>query len=99
MVEPWEDVKRTYTAGGFERGELGTDGLALRAIRRELWDKLGGWDVRVWPCADKDFASRAERAGANITCLDAFLCTVTIEPDSLSAEYRGVNPQLAEVPS
>lgn len=98
ISETWPNVTRTYQSGGIERGELGTDGIALRAFTRELWDKLGGWDVRVWPCADKDFAIRAERSGANIVCLDAFLCTVTIEGDSLSANYRGVNP-LAEAAS
>lgn len=95
LCEPWPTVTRSYQKGGIERGDLGTDGIGLRAIRRELWDKLGGWRLDVWPCADKDFAIRAERAGASITCLESALCTVTVEGDSLSATYRGVNP-LAE---
>jgi len=97
MVEPWQDVRRSYSPGGFERNDIGADGIGLRAIRRSLWDKLGGWSLDVWPQADKDFALRAERAGASIACLPEFLCTVTIEPDSLSATYRGINP-LKEIP-
>lgn len=96
FVEPWPDVQREYPVDGFARDALGTDGIALRAIRRTLWDRLGGWKLDVWPCADKDFAVRAERLGASIECLPQFLCTVTVEPDSLSANYRGVNPLTGE---
>lgn len=96
MVEPWPDVKRSYLPGGFSRNDTGTDGIGLRAVRRELWNSLGGWRTDVWPQADKDFAIRAEAHGARIVCLDLPLCTVTIDPDSLSGEYRGANPQLLE---
>ena len=92
LIEIWPDITRSYSPGGFARDEMGADAIGLRAIRRELWDKLGGWRLDVWPCADKDFARRAERAGASIVCLELPLCTVTIEGDSLSAEYRGRNP-------
>jgi hypothetical protein len=90
-LEPWPDVRHQYIRGGFERGEI--DAIGPRGIRRSLWDKLGGWDPNVWPRADKDFAIRAERAGAAIACLELPLATVTIEPDSLSAVFRGHAPQ------
>lgn len=96
MVEPWVDVTRTYSPGGFVRNDLGSDGIGLRAIRRTLWDRLGGWSLSVWPQADKDFALRAEYAGANIRCLPDFLCTVSIDADSLSGQFRGVNPLTTE---
>lgn len=95
MVEPWVDVIRSYSPGGFERNDLGSDGIGPRAIRRSLWDNLGGWSLDVWPQADKDFALRAERSGAQIHCIEKPLCTVTIDADSLSGEYRGVNPLVA----
>lgn len=96
MVEPWVDVTRSYAPGGFERNDLGSDGIGLRAIRRSLWDRLGGWSLSVWPQADKEFALRAERAGANIRCLPDFLCTISIDADSLSGQFRGVNPLTTE---
>lgn len=92
-LETWPDVRHDYARGGFERGEI--DAIGPRGIRRSLWDKLGGWDPHVWPCADKDFARRAEQAGASIVCLELPLATVTIEPDSLSAAFRGRAPQEA----
>lgn len=96
VCETWPNVERTYSPGGFGRDELGADGIGLRAIRRPWWDKLGGWRLDVWPCGDIDFARRAEQAGARIVCLDVPLCTVTIEADSLSANYRGQNPHAVE---
>jgi len=87
VLETWPDVKHDYRPGGFTRGEI--EAIGVRAIRRELWDRLGGWSNKVWPCADYDFATRAEAVGANIICLDQPLCTVTVEAESLSGEYRG----------
>lgn len=96
LSETWPNVAHAYSPGGFARNDLGADGIGLRAVRRELWNKLGGWRLDVWPCADKDFARRAEQSGAQIICLEMPLCTVTIEGDSLSAEYRGQNPTSSE---
>ena len=90
-LETWPDVRHAYARGGFERGEI--DAIGPRGIRRSLWNSLGGWDAKAWPCGDRDFAVRAERAGAAIVCLDLPLATVAIEPDSLSAVYRGQAPQ------
>jgi hypothetical protein len=90
-LETWPDVRHAYVRGGFERGEI--DAIGPRAIRRSLWNKLSGWDLDVWPCGDKDFALRAERAGAAIVCLELPLATVTIDPESLSAAFRGRAPQ------
>jgi hypothetical protein len=85
-IETWPDVKHDYRRGGFARHEI--EAIGVRAIRRELWDRLGGWSNTVWPCADYDLAQRAEAAGARVVCLEQPLCTVLIDPESLSAENR-----------
>jgi hypothetical protein len=87
VLEAWPDVKHDYQPGGFTRHEI--EAIGVRAIRRELWDRLGGWSGTVWPCADYEFAQRAEAAAARIVCLDEPLCTVLIDPESLSAKFRG----------
>jgi hypothetical protein len=85
-IEPWPDIEHRYEPGGFERREI--DAIGVRAFKRWLWTKLGGWATNVWPGGDYHFALRAERIGAKIICLEQPLCTVTIEPESLSAENR-----------
>lgn len=95
MTETWPDIVHQYTPGAFGRGEI--DAIGLRAIKRGLWHKLGGWSETIWPCADKELAVRAEQAGAKIVCLAACLCTVTIDATSLSGEYRGVRPESPSV--
>jgi hypothetical protein len=87
FLEPWPDVTHDYRPGGFATREI--EAIGLRAIRRALWERLGGWSDKVWPGGDFDFAERAERAGARIACLETPLCTVTVEPESLSGKYRG----------
>jgi hypothetical protein len=87
VLEAWPDVKHDYRPGDFTRHEI--EAIGVRAIRRLLWDRLGGWSSTVWPCADYEFAQRAEAAGARIVCLDEPLCTVTIDPESMAASYRG----------
>ncbi|HEV3006477.1 MAG TPA: glycosyltransferase family A protein [Pirellulales bacterium] len=87
VLESWPDVKHVYLPGGFTRHEI--EAIGVRAIRRELWDRLGGWSETVWPCADYDFAQRAEAAAARIVCLVEPLCTVLIDPESLAANFRG----------
>jgi hypothetical protein len=85
-IEPWPDVQHRYQHGAFERREI--DGIGVRAFKRWLWTKLGGWATNVWPGGDYDFALRAERLGANIVCLEQPLCTVTVEPESIAASNR-----------
>lgn len=92
-IEQWPDVRHKYSSGAFSRREI--EAIGVRAFRRWVWDKIGGWDNDSWPCADYLFATRAEIAGANIVCLEQYLSTVTIEPDSLSATYRGAASQPA----
>lgn len=77
-LECWPTVERDYSPGDFTAGKF--DAIALRAIKRSLWDVLGGWDG-VWPGGDKSLAIRAEQAGASIVCLQLPLCTVQIEPE------------------
>jgi hypothetical protein len=86
-IERWPDVCHHYSPGGFKRGEI--DAIGVRAFTRELWNELGGWSTAIWPGGDYDFALRAERAGARIACIEQPLATVTIEAESLSAEFRG----------
>ena len=85
-VECWPDVCHAYEPGGFERREI--DAIGVRGFTRWLWDRLGGWDARVWPGGDHFFALRAERIAARIVCLEQFLCTVLIDPQGLSGQYR-----------
>lgn len=77
--EQWPTVKRQYTPGAFARREF--DALGLRAVRRSLWDRLGGRDSRKFPLADYDMALQAEASGASIVCLQRALCCVTVEPE------------------
>ncbi|HVA46470.1 MAG TPA: hypothetical protein VNH11_08860 [Pirellulales bacterium] len=84
-IEKWPEVEHRYQRGAFERREI--DGIGVRAFKRWLWQTLGGWSTNVWPGGDYHFALRAERLGANIVCLEQPLCTVTIEAESLSAEF------------
>lgn len=86
-IERWPEVCHRYWPGGFERGEI--EVIGVRAFTRELWNRLRGWSTDVWPGGDYDFALRAERAGAHIACIEQPLVTVTVEAESLSAEYRG----------
>jgi hypothetical protein len=83
---PWPNVEHRYQRGSFERREI--DGIGVRAFKRWLWEMFGGWNTNIWPGGDYHFALRAERAGAHLICLEQFLCTVTIEPDSLMAHHR-----------
>jgi hypothetical protein len=78
--EQWPTVERSYEPGDFAAGKI--DAIAVRAIRRSLWDKVGGWSDR-WPGGDKDLATRAEALGAAITCLPRPLCTVTVDPSGI----------------
>ncbi len=94
VLEAWPDVKHDYRPGGFARHEI--EAIGVRAIQRSLWERLGGWRNDVWPCADYDFAQRAEADGAQIVCLEQPLCTVTVEAESLSAEYRGGSKEKGE---
>lgn len=86
-IARWPDVRHCYSPGAFERGEI--EVIGVRAFTRELWNRLRGWSTEVWPGGDYDFALRAERAGARIACIEQPLVTVTVEAESLSAEYRG----------
>jgi hypothetical protein len=85
-VEPWPDVEHRYQRGAFERREI--DGIGVRAFKRWLWTRLGGWATHVWPGGDYHFALRAEAIGAKIVCLEQALCTVTVEAESISALNR-----------
>jgi hypothetical protein len=85
-LEKWPDVEHRYQRGAFERREI--DGIGVRAFKRWLWTKLGGWATHVWPGGDYHFALRAEAIGAKIVCLEQPLCTVTIESDSIAANNR-----------
>lgn len=85
-IEPWPDVQHRYQRGAFERREI--DGIGVRAFKRWLWTRLGGWATHVWPGGDHHFALRAEAIGAKIVCLEQALCTVTIEAESISANNR-----------
>lgn len=85
-LEPWPDVQHRYQRGAFERHEI--DGIGMRAFKRWLWTRLGGWATNVWPGGDYHFALRAESIGAKIVCLEQPLCTVTVEADSISANNR-----------
>lgn len=76
--EVWPTVERDYTPGAFARHEY--DAIGLRAIRRSLWDKLGGWGTR-FPGGHYDLAQRAEALGARIVCLQTSLCAVRVEPE------------------
>lgn len=78
--EQWPTVEREYTPGAFARHEF--DAIGLRAVRRSLWDKLGGRDSSKFPVGHYDMAVRAEAAGAKIVCLQKPLCTVTIAPEA-----------------
>ena len=91
-IEPWPNAKPTYELGAFGSGTAGDCGAGLRAIRRCIWNELGGWDTNVWPSADRDLAIRAEAIGVRIVCLPQFLCTVLIDPDGISATYKGGFP-------
>ena len=77
--ERWPTVERDYTVGAFARHEY--DAIGLRAVRRSLWDKLGGRDSQKFPFGHYDLGVRAEAAGASIVCLQKALCTVTVEPE------------------
>lgn len=78
--EAWPTIERDYTPGAFARHEF--DAIGLRAVRRSLWDKLGGRDSSKFPFGHYDLAVRAEALGARIVCLQKPLCTVTIEPEN-----------------
>ena len=86
QIEVWPDVQHRYLRGAFARREI--DAIGIRAFKRWLWTTLGGWATHVWPGGDYHFARRAESIGANIICIEQPLCTVTIEPESLSATNR-----------
>jgi hypothetical protein len=87
-IAPWPEVQHRYQRGAFERREI--DAIGVRAFKRWLWTKLGGWATNVWPGGDYHFALRAESIGAKIVCLEQPLCTVTIEAESISAANRQV---------
>jgi hypothetical protein len=91
MLETWPDEKHQYYRGAFADNAI--KAIGVRAFKRWLWTKLGGWSKTVWPCGDYDFAYRAEKIGARIACLNTPLCTVMNDADSLSAAYRGRAPE------
>jgi hypothetical protein len=85
--ERWPTVERDYTPGAFARHEY--DAIGLRAVRRSLWDRLGGRDSERFPFGHYDLAVRAEAAGASIVCLQKALCAVTVEPQrSICGQLR-----------
>lgn len=86
LLEPWPDYRPHYTAGGFARGDCQPCGI--RAVKRELWNRLGGWSPDVWPEGNMHFCMRAESAGAKICCIEKPLCRVLIDPDGISTRYR-----------
>lgn len=88
-IEPWPFVKPTYEHGAFRKGTMGDGGAGMRAIDRKLWNDLGGWDVSAWPSGDRQLAIRAEAEATRIVCIPQFLCTVLIDPDGISATYKG----------
>lgn len=96
LLEPWPDVVHDYKPYSFCRRDI--EAIGVRAFRRYLWDRLGGWNQDTWPCGDYDFAQRVECGDYRIACLPEPLCTVTIEPLSLSAIYRGQSPEVAAQP-
>jgi hypothetical protein len=93
LLEVWPSFVSSYTPGAFARCEL--EPIAPRAIRRSLWEKLGGWND-AWPQGDLAMAQRAEAIGAKIECLMVPLATVTVDADSVSGQYRGQRPEPAE---
>ena len=77
-----------YIPGAFARNEC--EPIGVRAIRRTLWDDLGGWDHRLTRGGCLDFAKRAEAAGAKIVCTATPLCTITLDiDDSMMAKRVG----------
>lgn len=90
MLETWPDVTHRYYKGAFADRTI--EAIGVRAFKRWLWTKLGGWSKSVWPGGDYDFAYRAEQAAARIVCLNTPLCTVMNDADSLSGEYRSKAP-------
>ena len=88
-IEPWPWVKPTYELFGFTAERMGDGGAGMRAIRRSIWNRLGGWDVNKWPSGDRDLAKRVEGVTAEIVCLPQYLCEVLIDPDGISATYKG----------
>jgi hypothetical protein len=86
QLETWPAIEHRYQRGAFERREI--DAIGVRAFKRWLWTRLGGWASHVWPGGDYQFALRAEAIGAKIVCLEQPLCTVTVEAESISANNR-----------
>lgn len=91
LLEPWPTVERTYKAGDFQAGNI--EAIGLRAFRMTTWDRVGGWPLHIWPCADMAFAQHVEHLGLSVGHIPEVLSTVTIEPDSLSANFRGVRSE------
>lgn len=86
VLEPWPDYRPRYQAGAFGRGDCQPCGV--RAIRRDLWNWLGGWNVNIWPEGNMDFCLRAEAAGAAVLCVEKPMCEVCINLDGISTKYR-----------
>lgn len=96
LLEPWPDEVHSYTPGDFILHQVRA--IGVRAFSRHVWQEIGGWDVSAWPCGDYEFARSVERLLFHVRCLPQPLCTVTIEPRSLSAIYRGQRPEVAAQP-
>ncbi len=56
--------------------------------RRELWQRLGGFDAGLRYAADSEFFLRAARAGAKFVHVDEIVCVDRHRPQSLSAAHR-----------
>lgn len=63
---------RLYRQGALARGDNFIPATAL--IRRSLWEKLGGYDLKV-KFEDFDFWKRAEAEGARFVCVPEIVWT------------------------
>lgn len=86
LLETWPDMTRVYSPGDFAAGKISV--LGPRAYSSAVRRIIGPWRDGDWPTPDMGFARRVEEAWLHIACLPVFLSTITIDPDSISGQWR-----------